>query len=210
MDIISAIRKVCEGEKGFYNLFDKAKSYDKLCALTDDKKAAELFTRLIYGKARGALVELIKNAYKYKDCEGAVIVALMGDGLSGEEAVKALEIFYKAFGFPDYREMDKAKVSTLKDAVNDLTIEYVGEVQGGKEYGVGARTCYYNGEFCNYDECVWINGVMNGYNSAREIEFGAFETRKIGFVADDNFVGNTKCIYGEDEEIDSAMPLHIV
>ena len=41
MDIVSAIRKLCEGEKAFHDLFDKTKTYDKLLALGNDKRCLQ-------------------------------------------------------------------------------------------------------------------------------------------------------------------------
>ena len=35
---------------------------------------------------------------------------------------------------------------------------------------VGIRNCYYNGKWCDYDEGVWVNGAMCGYDSVRELE----------------------------------------
>ncbi|MBQ4066755.1 MAG: hypothetical protein IJD22_03820 [Clostridia bacterium] len=205
MDIVSAVRKMCEGEKGFSRLFDKKSSYELLLSLADDKGDAELFCKLIYGKARSALVDLINDAYSYKDNAVSVQEALRTDGLDAAEAHQALEIFYKAFGFPGYREADSTKVSTISDTVGEsFRVEYEGEVQNGIEYGVGVRNCYHHGKWCSRDECVWINGVMIGYNSVTEIEFGAFETKKIGFVVEDCFVGNIKCFCGEDEEYDTV------
>ena len=48
MDIITAVRKLCEGKNAFRDLFDKTKTYDKLLALADDKQDAELFGALLY------------------------------------------------------------------------------------------------------------------------------------------------------------------
>lgn len=42
MNIVDAIRKMCEEKNGFRNLFNKALSYEKLRSLVDDKKDAEL------------------------------------------------------------------------------------------------------------------------------------------------------------------------
>ena len=205
MDIVSAIRKLCEGKNAFRDLFYKDKSYFKLNFITDDKKDFELFTTLIYGKARNVIIDMINDAYNFKEYAVKAHGILVSDGLDATDAKRALEIFFKAFGFPGYREMDQSKVSTVSDTISEkFTTEYEGEVQNGKEYGVGTRTCYSNGKWCNYDECVWIDGVMIGYDFAKEIEFGAFETQKIGFVVEDNFVGNIKCFYGEDEEIDAV------
>ena len=205
MDIVSVIRKLCEGKNAFHDLFDKTKSYEKLLALADDKKDAELFGALLYGKARNTLLEMINDAYNFKQYAVKAHGLLVSDGLDAMDAKRAIEIFFKAFGFPGYREMDPSKVSTVSDTIGEnFTTEYEGEVQNGKEYGVGTRTCYSNGKWCSYDECVWIDGVMIGYDFAKEIEFGAFETQKIGFVVEDNFVGNIKCFYGEDEEIDAV------
>ena len=67
MDIISAVRELCKGEKGFLNMFDKAKSGGKLASLADDARDAELFETLLYGKARNALLEMINDAYNYKE-----------------------------------------------------------------------------------------------------------------------------------------------
>ena len=205
MDIVSAIRKLCEGKNAFHDLFDKIKSYEKLLALADDKSDAELLGALLYGKARNTLVDMINDVYNFKEYAVKAHGLLVSDGLDAADAKRALEIFFKAFGFPGYREMDQSKVSTVSDTISEnFTAEYEGEVQNGKEYGVGTRTCYSNGKWCNYDECVWIDGVMIGYDFAKEIEFGAFETQKIGFVVEDNFVGNIKCFYGEDEETDAV------
>ena len=205
MDIVTAIRKLCEGKNTFHDLFDKTKTYEKLLALADDKKDAELFGALLYGKARNTLLEMINDAYNFKQYAVKAHGLLVSDGLDAADAKQAIEIFFKAFGFPGYRDMDESKVSTVSDTISEnFTAEYEGEVLGGKEYGVGTRTCYSNGKWCNYDECVWIDGVMIGYDFAKEIEFGAFETQKIGFVVEDNFVGNIKCFCGEDEEIDAV------
>ena len=201
MDIVRAVRKLCEGENGFRNLFDKDKTYDKLYGLVDDKTDAALFAKLFYGKARPALLELINDVYNYKEHGAKVTQLLMSDDLDMFAANRALVIFYRAFGFPGYRQMDPAKVSTVSDTIGEnFKVEYEGEVQDGKEYGVGTRTCYSNGKWCNYDECVWIDGVMCGYDYAKELEFGAFEDQKIGFVVNDNFVGNIRIIPAGDYE----------
>ena len=205
MDIIWAVRELCRGEYGFKNMFDKTKSSGKLASLTGGCRDAGLFEALLYGKARSALGEMINDAYRYKEYTAKIYGLLIQDGLSDADAEKALTIFFRSFGFPGYRDMDPSKVSTVSDTVgSDFKVEYEGEVRDGKEHGVGVRICYSHGKWCNYDECVWIDGVMTGYDFAKEIEFGAFETQKIGFVVEDNFVGNIQCIYGEDEEIDSV------
>ena len=201
MDIVTAIRKLCEGKNAFHDLFDKTKTYDKLLALADDKKDAELFGTLLYGNARNTLIEMINDAYNFKKYAVKAHGLLVSDGLDAADAKRAIEIFFKAFGFPGYREMDPSKVSTVSDTISEnFTTEYEGEVLGGKEYGVGTRTCYSNGKWCSYDECVWIDGVMIGYDFAKEIEFGVFETQKIGFVVEDNFVGNIRIIPAGDYE----------
>lgn len=210
MDITSAIWKLCEGENGFRNLFDKSKTYEKLCALVDDQTDAALFAKLFYGKARLALLELINDAYSYKEHAAKVNELLISDGLDVFAAKRALVMFYRAFGFPGYREMDQAKVGTVtEDLGGGFTVEYEGELKDGKEYGIGVRTCYTHGKWCNHDECVWIDGVMNGYLNAKDIEFGMFETRKIGFVVDDREVGRTKCFSGEDEYYDDGSKFDV-
>ena len=201
MDIVTAIRKLCEGKNAFHDLFDKTKTYEKLLALADDKKDAELFGALLYGSARDTIVEMINDAYNFKQYAVKAHGLLVSDGLDAADAKRAIEIFFKVFGFPGYREMDPSKVSTVSDTISEnFTTEYEGEVLGGKEYGVGTRTCYSNGKWCSYDECVWIDGVMIGYDFAKEIEFGAFEDQKIGFVVNDNFVGNIRVIPAGDYE----------
>ena len=210
MDIIWAIRELCKGDKGFENMFDKAKSGGKLSTLTNGSRDAELFEALLYGKARSALVEMINDAYNFKEYAVKAHGLLMKDGLSAMDAKRALEIFFTAFGFPGYRKMDQSKASTLSDTVgSDFKVEYEGEVVNGKEYGVGARTCYSHGKWCHYDECVWIDGVMNGYLSAKDLEFSAFEVQKIGFVVDDHEVGKTKCFSGEDEYYDDGLKFNV-
>ena len=106
MDIVSAIRKLCEGKNAFRDLFDKMKTYDKLLALADDKKDAELFGALLYGKARNTLLEMINDAYNFKQYAVKAHGLLVSDGLDAADAKRAIEIFFKAFGFPGYREMD--------------------------------------------------------------------------------------------------------
>ena len=209
MDIISAIRELCKGDKGFENMFDKVKSGGKLAKLTGGDHDAELFEALLYGGARGALVEMINDAYNFKEYAVKAHGLLMKDGLSAPQAKRALEIFFKAFGFPGYREIDKSKIGVTIDEDGNFKTEYAGEVRYGKEHGVGARTCYYNGKWCHYDECVWIDGVMNGYLSAKDLEFSAFEVQKIGFVVDDHEVGKTKCFSGEDEYYDDGLKLGV-
>ena len=211
MDIISAIRELCKGDKGFENMFDKAKSGGKLAKLTSDVRDADLFEALLYGKARSALIEMINDAYNFKEYAVKAHGLLMKDGLSAMDGKRALEIFFATFGFPGYRKMDQSKVSTLSDTVgSDFKVEYEGEIVNGKEHGVGARTCYYNDKWCHYDECVWIDGVMNGYLSAKDLEFSAFEVQKIGFVVDDHEVGKTKCFSGEDEYYDDGLKFNVI
>lgn len=210
MDIISAIRELCKGDKGFENMFDKKKSGGKLASLTGGDRDAELFEALLHGKARSALIEMINDAYNFKEYAVKAHGLLMKDGLSAMDAKRALELFFTAFGFPGYRDMDQSKVSTLSDTVgSDFKVEYEGEVLNGKEHGIGARTCYSHGKWCHYDECVWIDGVMNGYLSAKDLELSAFEVQKIGFVVDDHEVGKTKCFSGEDEYYDDGLKFNV-
>ena len=201
MDIIHGIRELCRGENGFQDMFNEAKSRGKLSTLTGGDSEAELFEALLYGSARDTIVEMINDAYNFKQYAVKAHGLLVSDGLDAADAKRAIEIFFKAFGFPGYREMDQSKVSTVSDTISEkFTAEYEGEVLGGKEYGVGTRTCYSNGKWCSYDECVWIDGVMCGYDYAKELEFGAFEDQKIGFVVNDNFVGNIRIIPAGDYE----------
>ena len=209
MDIIWAIRELCKGDKGFENMFDKKKSGGKLASLTGGDRDAELFETLLYGKARSALVEMINDAYNYKEYAVKAHGLLMKDGLSAYDAKRALEIFFIAFGFPGYRRVDKSKFGVTIDENGSFKTEYTGEIRDGKEHGVGERTCYSHGKWCYYDECVWIDGVMNGYLSAKDLEFSAFEVQKIGFVVDDHEVGKTKCFSGEDEYYDDGLKFNV-
>ena len=198
MDIISAIRELCKGDKGFENMFDKSKSGGKLAKLTDGDRDAELFEALLYGGARETLVEMINDAYNFKQYAVKAHGLLVKDGLSVLDAKRALEIFFITFGFPGYRNIETSE--TIIDEQPSYKTVYEGEVKDGKEHGVGVRNFYYEGKWTNLDECVWIDGVMCGYNYAKELEFGAFEDQKIGFVVNDSFVGNTRIIpTGEDE-----------
>ena len=198
MDIIWAIRELCKGDKGFENMFDKSKSGGKLAKLTDGDRDAELFEALLYGGARETLVEMINDAYNFKQYAVEAHGLLVKDGLSVFDAKRALEIFFIAFGFPGYRTIET--METITDEQPSYKTVYEGEVKDGKEHGVGVRNFYYEGKWTNLDECVWIDGVMCGYDYAKELEFGAFEDQKIGFVVNDSFVGNTRIIpTGEDE-----------
>lgn len=200
MNLIWVIRSFCSGDKGFENLFDREKSYAKLTELSDNKKEAEQFATLLYGRARKALVELILDAYNYKTYAETIKSELMDDGLSPDDAARALEIFFRAFGFPGYRDMDKSRVAILLDGDDRFRTEYVGEAVDGKEHGIGVRTCYYNGKWCSHDECVWIDGEMTGFDNAKEMEFEVFEDHKIGFVVNSSFVGRFKCIFSDGTE----------
>ena len=200
MNLIWVIRSLCSGEKGFENLFDREKSYAKLIEFSDNKKEAEQFATLLYGSARKALVELILDAYNYETYAETVVAELISDGFSADEAKRILEIFFRAFGFPGYRDMDKSRVAILLDGDDRFRTEYVGEAVDGKEHGIGVRTCYYNGKWCSHDECVWIDGEMTGFDNAKEMEFEVFEDRKMGFVVNNNFVGRFKCIFSDGTE----------
>ncbi len=212
MEIIWAIRELCKGEGGFEDMFDKAKSQGKLASLTGGDSEAELFEALLYGSARHALVEMINDAYNFKEYAVEAHGLLVSDGLSAAEARRALEIFFTAFGFPGYRVIDESKVDTIVTDDGKFRTEYKGEVRNGKEHGVGVRTCYYEGQWCNYDECVWIDGVMCGFDNAKEVEFGMFEDAKIGFVVNDYLIGKTKVIpAGDNEEFyDVGKKLNVI
>ena len=198
MDIISAIRELCKGDKGFENMFDKAKSGGKLAKLTGGGRDTELFEALLYGSARETLVEMINDAYNFKKYAVKVQELLAKDGLSALDAERALAIFFIAFGFPGYRSIKSSE--TVIDEQPSYKTVYEGEVKNGKPHGVGVRNFYYKGKWSSLDECVWIDGVMCGYDYAKELEFGAFEDQKIGFVVNDNFVGNIRVIPAGDFE----------
>lgn len=200
MNIIWAVRELCRGDGGFENMFDREKSGGKLAELTGDSRDAELFETLIYGEARSTLIDMICDAYNYNTFENTIHAKLMSDGLDFTDAKRALEIFYTAFGFPEYRDTDKSRIAILLDGDERFSTEYVGEAIDGKEHGVGVRTCYYNGKWCSRDECVWINGEMTGFDNAKEMEFEAFEDHKMGFVVNNNFVGRFKCIFSDGTE----------
>ncbi|MBQ8388827.1 MAG: hypothetical protein IJX46_07880 [Clostridia bacterium] len=203
MNIIWVIREICAAEGGFEDMFNRQDSYRRLTELSDDKKDAELFAKLIYGRARETVAELIHDAYNYESYTPKIRAELTRSGLTEADARRALEIFYEAFGFPGYRRTDPKKMGLVISEDGNFRTEYTGEVRDGKEHGVGIRTCYYEGKWCNYDECVWVDGVMCGYDNAKEMEFGMFEDKKIGFVVNDCFVGKMRVIpAGEDEPFD--------
>ena len=108
---------------------------------------------------------MINDVYNYEEYAVRAHGLLVSDGLDAAEAQKALEIFFKTFGFPGYREMDRSKVSTLSDTIgSNFQVEYEGEVQNGREYGVGTRTCYSNGKTRSalFDEHEYhLKGIPN-------------------------------------------------
>ena len=201
LDIISAIRKMCESESGFVDLFDKDKSFDTLMSLTDDKASAALISKLLYGKARCGLTLLINDSYEYEKYSEQIISELISEGLSSVEAKEALEIFLRAFGFPGYRDIKINPVAEFVSYESDTfkTI-YTGEVKEGKEYGIGVRNNFFEGESCGFDECVWINGKMIGYCHSLDVEFGAYKTQKYGFVLNDTYVGKYMNVYEDGEK----------
>ena len=123
------------------------------------------------------------------------------EGMSEDEAKHALDIFYEAFGFPGYRRSDPARVSTLVSDDGKFRTEYRGEIRDGKEHGVGERNCYYNGRWCSSDEAVWSDGVICGYDKAKEEEFG-FIDKKEGFVAGDCMIGKIRVTPSDSEAFD--------
>ena len=198
MDIIHAIRELCRGEDGLKNMFDKAKSSGKLSQLTGGGRDAELFETLLYGGARETLIEMINDVYNFKEYAVKAHGLLVSDGLGALDAKRALEIFFITFGFPGYRTMGAQE--TIVDERPNFKTVYEGEAQDGEPHGVGVRNCYYEGKWCALDECVWMGGIMCGYDYAKELEFGAFEAQKIGFVINDRFVGQLKIIASDGEE----------
>jgi len=203
MNIIHAIRELCREEHGFKKMFDKAKSSGKLGQLTGGDREADLFEALLYGSARETLIEMINDAYNFKQYAVKAHGLLVSDGLSTRDAKRALEIFFITFGFPGYRSIENSK--TIIDEQPSYKTIYEGEVKDGKPHGVGVRNFYYRGKWSGLDECVWIDGVMYGYDYAKELEFGAFEDQKIGFVVGDNFVGKIKVITSDGEEFDDPV-----
>lgn len=200
MSIINVIRKMCEAESGFVDLFDKEKSYDRLMGLADDKREAELFARMLYGKARAGLIDLIGDAYEYEKYKKQIHAYLVEDGMSNEDARSALEIFLRAFGFPGYRDVTGPVSEFVSYEKGDFRTVYNGETKNGREYGVGIRNNFFEGNSCGFDECVWIDGRMLGYCHSLDIEFGAYKTKKYGFVVNDNYVGKYMTIYEDGEK----------
>ena len=204
LNIIEAIRKMCEPENGFVDLFKK-ESYNKLCDLTSDSRSLELFAKLFYGKARKNLIELIKDVYQYDIYAEKILFDLTSDGLTLTDAEDALSIFLKAFGFPKHRDAIFNPITEFVsyESGNFKTI-HKGETLNNQEYGVGIRNNYYEGRSCGWDECVWINGRMIGYCYSLDVEFIAFETYKYGFVLNDSYIGKYMTIYedGSKEYMD--------
>jgi hypothetical protein len=200
-DIVSAIRTICEPERGFEDLFDKNRGGALLASLCDDSRSVSLLSTLLYGRARASLIELIGDAYEYIKLSDPVIYNLMRDGLSVTDATEALEIFFTAFGFPGYRDRTSTPITEFVsyDKENYKCI-HKGESRDGVEYGVGVRTNYYDGECCGFDECVWVCGRMIGYCHSFEVELLAFEENKYGFVVNDTFVGKYMVIGDDGEE----------
>ena len=72
MNIVDAIRKMCEEKNGFRNLFNKALSYEKLRSLVDDKKDAELDRYIRTGVCEDEAVRAridalhVRNEFKLK------------------------------------------------------------------------------------------------------------------------------------------------
>jgi len=201
IDIIVAIRKMCEPKSGFIDMFDKNKSYDKLLKLAGGKQDAQLFAKLIYGRARKNLIKLIKHACEYQKYTESILSDLVLHDLSLPEAKRALEIFLRAFGFTGYRDI---QINPLNQFTcyekGDFKCIYVGETKDGKEYGFGVRNNYFEGKSCGFDRCTWINGRMLGYCYTLEVEFGTYKTNKYGFVLNDTFVGEYMTEYEDGEK----------
>ena len=199
MNIIWVIREIC-AKDSFESLFDFHKSYSKIIDLSNNKKDATCFTAMIYGKARATLIELIHDAYRYETYIKKIKSDLIAGGQYEDEATRAIEIFLEAFGFPGFRKMDDDKVDTIITENGDFRTEYTGEVRDGKEHGVGIKTLYYQGNWCNYYETVWVDGTMCGYEYAKEMEFGIYEDKKIGFVVNNSLIGKARVFASSGEE----------
>ena len=200
LDIISAIRKVCELENGFENLFKDSK-LTELRKYTNDNKSLNLLSKLLFGNARENLIELINDVYHYEEILDLIITDLEMDDLSTDEANEAIDIFLKTFGFPGYRKYILNPITKFVSYdKNNFKSIYEGETKNSKEYGIGTRYNYYEGESCGWDECVWINGKMFGYCHSLDIEFGSYKTKKYGFVVNDTYVGNYMNVYEDGEE----------
>ena len=202
MNIVFVIRELCCGENGIENLFDYNKSYQKLIDLSDDKKYATLFASMIYGNTKNTLIELIHDAYNYQTYIKKIKTMLISSGMNNDDAKKTIEIFLEAFAFPKYRKVDPSKVDTIITVDGDFKTVYIGEVKNKKEHGVGEKTLYYQGKWCNYYETVWVDGVMCGYEYTKEMEFGIFEDKKYGFVSNNCLIGKTRVFASSGEEFD--------
>jgi len=124
MNIVDAIRKLCEEKNGFRNLFNKALSYEKLCSLVDDKKDAELFATLIYGKARRILLMLIQDTYNYKKHAIQVEAFLQADGLSAADGLCG-KTDEDNLGFT-YAELDRyIRTGEIEDQKKKERIDYL-------------------------------------------------------------------------------------
>ena len=149
-----------------------------------------------------------------KNTEGDLLTRILKgytfEILDAEVAEKVLEAEaaeeedgYDYEGDPAYFRMEYPGHWTLTD------VHFIGggegEVKDGKPHGVGVRNFYYQGKWSGLDECVWIDGVMCGYDYVKELEFGAFEDQKIGFVVNDSFVGTMKVITSDGEEFDDPV-----
>lgn len=201
LEIICAIRKICESEQGFKDLFAKNKSYNTLSNLVNNEYYLSLFMKLFYGKASNSLIELINDVYQYETISEKIIKDLISDGLSNSQAKEALEIFYRTFGFPGYRDIEINSISEFVSYEGDnFKTIYKGETKDGKEYGIGIRNNYYDGKSCGWDECTWINGKMFGYCQSLDIEFEAYETKKYGFIVNDTYIGKYMNIYEDGSE----------
>lgn len=199
-DIVSVIREICEPENGFVDLFNQKKSYSLLSSKAEQEDAY-LFGKLLYGKARKNLIEMIKDSYQYEKFSSLILEDLQADGLTAPQALSALEIFFKAFGYPGYRDALQNPVSEfISYDSGNFKIKHKGETKNGKEYGIGRRDNFYEGKSCGFDECNWIDGRMIGYCYSLEVEMEAFETKKYGFVLNDYYVGKYMLVYEDGTE----------
>ena len=147
------------------------------------------------------LIEMIKDSYQYEKFSSLILEDLQADGLTAPQAISALEIFFKAFGYPGYRDALQNPVSEfISYDSGNFKIKHKGETKNGKEYGIGRRDNFYEGKSCGFDECNWIDGRMLGYCYSLEVEMEAFETKKYGFVLNDYYVGKYMLVYEDGTE----------
>ena len=100
--------------------------------------------------------------------------------------------------------VDKVPFTIATDLESAMTAPFLWNTVMRVNGRIAKRTDTASGSFLRNMLTVLLKSIMIGYDYAKELEFGAFEDQKIGFVINDRFVGDIIIIASDGEEFDDG------